>query len=340
MNVHAVLAVAKLSFREFWRTPEALFWTYGFPLVMTMVLGFTFRPAPPPPIPVAVVAGADAEALRATLAANPRLQVEVLDAQEADQALARGRVQALVRGPAREVALRSDPVRPDAELARLQVERALRGGDWQGPRIEVEDRPGARYIDFLVPGLVGLNMLGAGMWGIGFNLTEYRSKKLLRRLFVTPLRRSEFLLGFLTSRLALMIPESLVIIAFGMFAWGVPFRGSMLAALAVLLAAALAFTGLGILVACRARTTEGVAGLMNLFQLPMWLLGGSFFSTERMEGFLGAFTRTMPLTQCNLAMRDLMLEPSGFAQVAYPLGYLLAFAAVCFGLALRWFRWT
>ena len=172
MNFGAVLAVAKLSFREFWRTPEALFWTYGFPLVMTMVLGFTFRPAPPPPILVAVVAGVDAESLRTTLAANPRLQVEVLDASSADQALARGRVQALVRGPVSEVALRSDPVRPDAELARLQIERALRGGDWQGPRIEVEDRPGARYIDFLVPGLVGLNMLGAGMWGIGFNLTE------------------------------------------------------------------------------------------------------------------------------------------------------------------------
>ena len=137
-----------------------------------------------------------------------------------------------------------------------------------------------------------------------------------------------------------MIPESVVIIAFGMFAWGVPFRGSWLATLALLLAAALAFTGLGILVACRARTTEGVAGLMNLVQLPMWLLGGSFFSTERMEGFLGAFTRALPLTQCNLALRDLMLEPGSFAQIASPLGFLLAVAAVSFALALRWFRWA
>lgn len=340
MNMPAVFAVAKLSFREFFRQPEAVFWTYGFPLLMTIVLGFTFRPAAPPLIRVAVVASADAAALCAVLAKNPRLAVAVLDAATADQSLARGRIQALVRGPSGDLTVRADPMRPDAELARLQIERALRGGDWQGPHQEAEDRPGARYIDFLVPGLVGLNLLGAGMWGIGFNLTEYRSKKLLRRLFVTPLRRSEFLLGFLLSRLTLLIPESVVILAFGMLCWDVPFRGSMVAASAILIVAALSFVGLGILVASRARTVEGVAGLMNLCQLPMWLLGGSFFSAEHLDGALGAVAAAMPLTQCNNALRDLMLEPKGLADVAYPLCFLSGFAALSFTLALRLFRWT
>lgn len=341
MNLRIVFAVAVTSFREFWRSPEAVFWTYGFPLLMTVVLGFSFRPKPPDPIPVAVVASADAEAMAAQLRHNDRLRVEVLDADGADAALARGRIGALVRGPVGDPTVRADPTRPDAELARLQIERALRGDvEAAGPRFEVEDRPGARYVDFLIPGLVGLNLLGAGMWGIGFQLVQYRTQNLLRRLFVTPMRRGEFLFGFLVSRLLLALPESAIIIGFGVVFWGVPFRGSLLAAVVLLLGGALAFSGLGVLIASRAKTVEGVAGLMNFVQMPMWLLGGAFFSNERMEGWLRVCAESVPLTWCNDAMRDLMLAPGGFAQIAVPLALLYGFAAVCFGIALRVFRWT
>ena len=340
MNWTIVAAVARTAFREFWRSPEAVFWTYGFPLLMTVVLGFAFKPAAPSPIAVAVVAAEGSEPLREALAKNPRLEVQVLDAAAADAELARGRVQALVRGTLAAPTVRADPMRPDAELARLQIERALRPAPGPEPAFEVEDRPGARYVDFLVPGLVGLNLLGAGLWGIGFNLVQYRAQHLLRRLLVTPLRRGEFLLGFLASRLVLLLPESAVILLFGSLAWGVPFRGSIAAALALVLAASLAFVGLGILVASRARTVEGVAELMNVCMLPMWLLGGTFFSNERMTGVLHWVAVAMPVTQCNNGLRDLMLAPNGFAAVAGPVAYLLAFAAVCFLLALRLFRWS
>lgn len=343
MSVSRVLAVAKVAFREFWRTPEAVFWTYGFPLLMTIVLGFAFKPSTPQPLPVAVVAGADAEAMAAALRGNPRLQVEVLDEIEADVALARGRVGALVRGTVADPRLRADPARPDAELARLQVERALRdaqGHAWVEPVFTAEDRPGSRYIDFLIPGLIGLNLLGAGMWGIGFNLVQYRTQNLLRRLLVTPLGRGEFLAGFLCSRLLLVLPESAVIAAFGVLFWGVPFRGSVLAGCLLVLAGSLAFSGLGVLVASRAKTIEGVAGLMNLFMLPMWLLGGAFFSNERMEGVLRWAAEALPLSWFNAAMRDVMLAPGGLVEAGWAIGLLTAFAAVCFGLALKIFRWT
>jgi len=159
-------------------------------------------------------------------------------------------------------------------------------------------------------------------------------------LLVTPLRRSEFLLGFLLSRLLLLVPESAVILLFGVFAWGVPFRGSVAAALLLIVVAAFAFIGLGILVASRARTVEGVTGLMNLCMLPMWLLGGAFFANDRFEGVLHWFAAALPLSQCNAALRDLLLSPAGFGDVIGPLAYLAAFAAACFLLALRWFRWT
>ncbi|MGE3175544.1 MAG: ABC transporter permease [Planctomycetota bacterium] len=341
MSRSRTFAVARVAFREFWRAPEAVFWTYGFPLLMTVVLGFAFQPQEPEPIPVAVVAGSGAAALAPGLDAHPRLRAELLDEAAADTALARGRVGAIVRGSAAEPVVRADPTRPDAELARLWIARALHPDAAAAePRFESEERPGARYIDFLIPGLIGLNLLGAGLWGIGFQLVQYRTQNLLRRLFVTPMRRSEFLLGLLLSRLVLALPESLIIGLFGVLFWGVPFRGSLLVAALVLLAASLAFSGLGVLVASRARTIEGVAGLMNLCMMPMWLLGGAFFSNERMTGVLRWAADAVPLSWCTAAMRDLMLSPGGLAEVWPELLLLSGFAAVCFGAALRLFRWT
>ncbi len=266
----------------------------------------------------------------------------MLDAAAADRALARGRIALQVRaGPAGPV-LRADPARPEAEIARLYVERSLRA---PGPETaaayasEVEDRPGSRYIDFLIPGLIGLNLLGAGMWGVGFNLVQMRTQNLLRRLAVTPMRRAEFVLGYLLGRFVLVLPESAAIVAFGTLVWGVPFRGSVLAAVLLIVVAGFAFAGLGCLLASRTRTIEGIAGLMNLFQLPMWLLGGTFFDNERMHGLVRWAAEAMPLTHVNRALRDVMLEPGTLGTVWLPLLLLAAFAAACFWLALRLFRW-
>ncbi len=344
MRWRVVKAVATTTFREFWRSPDAVFWTYGFPLMMAVVLGFSFQPAPPPPVPVAVVAGARAGDLAASLRRNDRLLVEVLDAASADTALARGRVALVVRQEEVGVPIvRSDPTRAEADVARLLVEKALAPpSQYPAPVIasEVEDRPGARYIDFLIPGLVGLNLLGAGMWGIGFNLVQLRIQKLLRRLFVTPMRHGEFLFGFLLGRGILVLPEAFAIVLFGHLLWGVPFRGSPFAFLLLVGAGGLAFTGLGCLLASRVRSIEAIAGLMNLFQLPMWLLGGTFFGNERLEGVVRWAAEAMPLTHLNRALRDVILGPAGVVDVLIPATGLLGFAAVCFAVALRMFRWT
>lgn len=342
MRMRVVAGVARTAFREFWRSPEAVFWTYGFPLLMAVVLGFAFQPGELPPVPVAVVAGAGADDVVVALRRQPRLQVELLAADEADRALARGRIALSCRVDAGAPVLRTDPTRSEAELARLLCERALReerDGPGAAIAVEAERRPGSRYIDFLIPGLIGLNLLGAGMWGVGFNLVQMRSQRLLKRLAVTPMRPREFLLGYLLGRFVLTVPEAVAIAGFGMLVWGVPFRGSLAAALLLVVLGGLAFSGLGCLLATRARTVEGIAGLMNLVQLPMWLLGGTFFSTERTEGVVRWAAEAMPLTHVNRALRDLMLEPTALDGVAVPLLGLGAFAGLCFAAALRWFRW-
>ena len=199
---------------------------------------------------------------------------------------------------------------------------------------------GEAYIDFLIPGLIGLNLLGAGMWGVGYNLVNMRSKKLMRRLLVTPMSRAEFLLGFLFSRLVLMVPEGVVILIFGVLIFGVPVNGSFLDLFLLVLFGGFSFAGLGLLIASRPRTTEGVAGLMNLVLLPMWLLGGSFFSNERFPAGLQPVVKALPLTHLNDALRENMLGAAGLGETWGALLFLLAFGVVCFALALRVFRWS
>jgi len=340
-----VKTVTRTAFLEFWRSPAAVFWTYGFPLMMAFVLGFAFQPRDPAPLPIAVVESPQAASLVAQVERSERLDVEILAAAEADRALARGRVALLLRvDEDGEPVLRSDPTRPEAELAQLLVERALRRasapqGTFHAPRAEVEDRPGSRYIDFLIPGLIGLNLLGAGMWGVGFNLVQMRSQNLLRRIFVTPMRRSEFLAGYLLGRSILVLPEACAILCFGVFLWDVPFRGSLLAALLVVLIGGWTFTGIGCLCASRARTTETIGGIMNAVQLPMWVLGGTFFANESLTGVMRWAAEVLPLTHVNRALRDVMLEPGTLLDIWLPLTALAAVGLTCFALALRLFRW-
>jgi ABC-2 type transport system permease protein len=342
MRWRVVKEVARTAFVEFWRSPAAVFWTYGFPLMMALVLGFAFQPSAPPPVPVAIVATPGAVMVAASLEPSKRLKVDMMSAEEADQALARGRVALLIRVDQDGPVLRSDPTRPESELAHLLVERALRDareGATATLRSEVEDRPGSRYIDFLIPGLIGLNLLGAGMWGVGFNLVQMRIQKLLRRIFVTPMRRSEFLAGYLLGRSILVLPEALAILLFGVLLWGVPFRGSYLAAFLVIVIGGWTFTGIGVLCASRARTTETIGGLMNAVQLPMWILGGTFFANEALEGPVRWIAECMPLTHVNRTLRDVMLEPGTVADVWLPLVALAATGLLCFAVAMRLFRW-
>ncbi len=349
MRWRVVKAVARQAFLEFWRSPQAVFWTYGFPLMMAVVLGFAFQAGEAEPVPVGVVESPAARAPLSPLEDEPLLDVTWMSAADADRALGRGRVALTVRydEEAAQEVLRSDPTRPEAMLARLLVERRLRdaaaaadGGVASARSAhEVEDRPGSRYIDFLIPGLIGLNLLGAGMWGVGFNLVQMRVGNLLRRIFVTPMKRSEFLAGYLLGRSILVIPEAFAIMGFGVFLWGVPFRGSLVAALALIVVGGWVFTAIGCLLACRARTTETIGGLMNAVQLPMWILGGTFFANEGLEGPMRWAAESMPLTHVNRALRDVMLESGTLVDVLQPLAALAAAGAVCFTLAMRWFRW-
>ena len=200
-----------------------------------------------------------------------------------------------------------DPAQPKARTARLAVDAALQRAAGRADAFAADIKeirePGARYIDFLVPGLLGMNLMGTGMWGIGFSLVVARNGNLLKRLVAAPARRSHVLGAQLASRLIFLVPEAGALLLFAHFALDVPMRGSLLLLIAISLVGALSFSGLGLLAAARPTTIEGVSGIMNLVMVPMWIFSGIFFSTERFPAAMQPFVQALPLTALNDALR-------------------------------------
>ena len=198
---------------------------------------------------------------------------------------------------------------------------------------------GSRYIDWLLPGLLGMNIMSTGLWGLGFSIVQARTRKLLKRLIASPMRRRDYLLAQLFGRLVFLGIEVGALLLFGYFAFGVPMRGSIAVLLGTCLVGAVAFGGLGLLVASRARTIEAVSGLLNLVMLPMWVLSGVFFSASNFPAAMQPFIQALPLTALNDALRAVMLEGAALPEVGHELGLLAGWGLVSFGVALRIFRW-
>jgi len=293
---------------------------------------------------VVVDNGAAARQVAGAVERSPALTVRALTDSLAAQQLRTGKAALLIVPRADGgVEYRFDPDRPDARAARLEADDALqRAAGRSDPVASTEQRirePGSRYVDFVVPGLLGLNLMGSGIWGLGFAIVDARKKRLLKRLVATPMSRSQYLASFLLSRLTLLVVEVGVLLGFAMLVFGVPVRGSPLAVLAICLLAALTFGAIGLLIASRAQTIEGVSGLMNLVMLPMWIFSGVFFSASRFPDALQPAIQLLPLTAVNDALRGVMLEGSGLAAQGGELAVLAGWMVLGFALALRLFRW-
>ena len=334
-----------VRFKEYTREPEALFWSFGFPILLAIGLGIAFRSKPPDVVHVAVAnTGPRAATLASAIRADHGLAVELLPPDSASVALRTGRV-ALVATPATgdSVAYQFDDTRPDARTARLMVNDAVQRGAGRADVLPVGERHirerGSRYIDFVVPGLLGMTIMGGGIWGLGYSIVDQRRKNLLKRLVATPMSRAADLLSYVISRLVMLTVEVGVLLGFTVLLFGVPMRGSWLSVAGIIVISALAFGGLGLLIASRSRTIEGVSGLMNLSMLPMWVLSGVFFSSENFPKAIQPIIKALPLTATNDALRANMLRGVELGALWPQMAVLLAWMVACFTIALKVFRW-
>jgi ABC-2 type transport system permease protein len=339
------LVLARL--REFYREPEAIFWVYGFPILIVVALGIAFRNKPVERVTVDVEEGPGASAVVKVLEGQEKFKVLRADAATCRLRLRTGKTELVVAAASPSQPRYQyffDPTRPESLLARNAVDDALQRALGREDKAAVQDQevnePGGRYIDFLVPGLIGMSLMGGGLWGVGFYTVDLRIRKLLKRFLATPMKKSHFLAGIMLSRLVFMIPEMAILLVFAWLAFGVVIQGSLFAVIVLIFLGSFTFAGLGLLVASRARTLEAVSGLMNLVMLPMWVLSGIFFPSERFPDAAQPFIKMIPLTPLLEALRAIMLEGASLVSLWPQIATLLAWGVGTFALALKWFRWT
>jgi ABC-2 type transport system permease protein len=338
--------LVSVRMKEFVREPEAIFWSFVFPILLASGLAIAFRNRPAEVVQVGVVMTrtAAAEMLIARIRRAGGFEVERLaDDSAARTALRTGRVAIVALPSDSGVEYRFDDTRPEARFARLAMDDAIQRGAGRADPVGVTERRvrehGSRYIDFLVPGLLGMNIMGGGMWSIGFSIVEARRKRLLKRLVATPMSRAQYLVSYILTRLVFLVGEAAILLGIAALAFGVPLRGSPLQLGLIAVAASLAFSGLGLLVSCRVRTIEAVSGLMNFAMLPMWVLSGIFFSSSNYPDAFQPLIQALPLTAVNDALRANMLQGLGWGAVLPELAVIAAWLAVSFVLALKLFRW-
>ena len=333
--------------REFVRQPEAVFWVYMFPLLMVIALGIAFRNKPIETFDVYIQEGPRAAAMLEVLENDEqkRFTAEIVDAETCQLHLRTGKIGLVVAGETEGDGLvfSFDPTRPGSIAAKETVDNVLQVNAGRQPVLATRDdprsEPGGRYIDFLIPGLLGMGLMGGGLWGVGFAIVDMRIRKLLKRFLATPMKRSHFLAAAMISRLLFMIPEIILLIVFSRVFFGVVVFGSFGALVFLVILGAIQFSGVGLLVASRAKTMESVSGLMNLVMLPMWTLCGIFFSYERFPDAVQPLIKLLPLTPLIDALRAVMLEGSGLLELWPEIAVMVGWAVITFAIALKIFRW-
>ena len=337
---------------ELKREPEVVFWVFIFPLLLAAGLGIAFRDKPADITSVVVIDGPGAQKTLAMLespnknsSAHSPVRATVLDRDAALKAFHFGKFDlAIESNPDGSYTYYYDPARPESVLSRAEIDAALQSAagrkDALRTSAQSSSEPGSRYIDFLIPGLLGMNLMNSGMWGIGFALVEMRQRKLLKRFVATPMRRSDFLLALTSSRLVLMVIEVGLLLGFGVLVFHMRVQGPILSIILLATLGAVAFGGIGLLTACRAQKIETVSGLINLVMMPMWIFSGVFFSYDRFPAIAHPFIKALPLTALNDALRATILEGATLGSQSGRLLVLAVWGGVSFVLALRWFRWT
>ena len=343
---HPILALTRARLLEFIRRPEALFWVYFFPVLMVIVLGVAFRNKPVESVDVDVVEGSAASLIAKSLD-DKQIKLHVHPYEVCRQRLRTGKTTLMITSDGSDLEhleYHFDPERPGSLEARNLIENRLqiaagRRDVIKTTNVEFKEQ-GGRYVDFLVPGLLGMGLMGGGLWGVGFAIVDLRIRKLLKRFMATPMKRSHFLLAMMYSRLVFMIPQIILLLIFSYLIFGFRVYGSWPAILFVIVLGAFEFACVGLLMAARAQTLETVSGLMNLIMLPMWTLSGIFFSYERFPDFAQPFIKWLPLTPIIDSLRAIMLDGKSITELNFEVMVMVIWCFGTFVVAMAIFRWN
>ena len=343
---NAKIELLKLHFRSFFREPGIIFWAILFPILMAWVLGMAFTEKTEIRKTVYLVGNLQ---LLDTVAGKS-YQVPGLDSpvtitfsreaqSDAITSLKRGIINVYLEEDNGQIIYNYDPLNPDAVNTHLLIEKIFSGKRANNAEIKAITSTGNRYIDFLIPGLIALGIMNSCMWGISYNLIEYRMKKLLRRMLATPMKKSDFLLSQFTFRVIVCTIETILLVLFAVFFFDLTVQGSWIAFVLLFLAGIICFTGLAILIASRTQNSQVGNGLINAVILPMTVLSGIFFSYHNFPEWAQSVIKYLPLTILAEHIRAVFNEGAGIATISAPLAVLTITGVVCYGIGIRIFKW-
>ena len=362
---HPLLQLMSIQFKEFFREPGALFWTFIFPILMAWGLGIAFTQKDTLIRNVAVISGEQKLKKIPLLLAQEKQGVETdtinthkvtvnnkkmgnsafqflfTDQSNALQMMKKGKISLFLSERNDTIIYHFDPTNTEARLMQLQLETFFTEGQISvdESRIEPMTSTGTRYIDFLIPGLIAMGIMNSCLWGISYSLIDKRSKKLLRRMIATPMKKWHFLLAQLLTRIILTLLETAALILFANLYFNVQIDGDITALFAVILAGNAAFIGIAILISSRTANPHVGGGLINFVSMPMMVLSGVFFSYHNFPEWTIPYIQALPLTAFADSIRTIMIEGAGWNDTLIPMISLFAIGAITYLSGLKIYKW-
>lgn len=358
---YPLIRLTLAAITEYLREPGAIFWSFGFPILMAIGLGVAFSGNQDVIHGVGLVPGNEITdtVVKTRLFDNHPVQdttitkafegkngstryiFHVTSWDEAEIMLKRGKISAILTEKENDVFYHYDPVSPEGEVIQMQLSNYFATGSLgrNMENIRPIDSKGLRYIDFLIPGLIGLGIMMSIMWGVCYPLIEKRSKKLLRRMVATPMKKSHYLISQITSRVIVTFLETVIILVFAHYFFGIIIQGSYLALLAIFIAGNLCFFGLAILISSKTANTQVGNGLISFVTTPMLVLSGIFFSYQNFPDWTVSIIKFLPLTILTDDIRSIVNEGAGFFTILDGFTILSVFGIVTFLIGLRTYKW-
>lgn len=361
--------------KELMREPAVLFWGIIFPILMALGLGIAFTKKGEITRNIAFLPGSkvgetdkDTSRIKRLLESHAnstfsqKLEKKIYEVivendklgitnfafipanwDEAIVLLKRGNINIIVEETGGEFLYHFDPLNPEAHLTYLQLAKLMKSGQPANTGNQNNIVPltltGTRYIDFLIPGLIAMGIMMSCLWGISYGLIEKRTKKLLRRMIATPMKKSHFLIALITVRFGMNLIESALLFIFAYYFFSISIQGNILALTGIFFTGNIAFSGIAILVSSRTANTEIGNGLINAIVLPMIVLSGIFFSYHNFPGWSIPFIEKLPLTILANSIRSIFIEGAGFPEVALDTTILTVMGLVFFSAGLKIFKW-
>ncbi len=354
-----ILTISHL--KEFLREPGSVFWSFGFPILMAIGLGLAFSGKKEIMHGVALIPSSDprealvrnsffgGDAPVDTLIekrfdnenGNTRYAFHITNWDKAEVMMKRGQISSILTEDQGRITYHYDPLNPEGELIQIQLSNFFKYGHLGQDTGSIEPLKalGMRYIDFLIPGLMTLGVMMSIMWGVCYSLIEKRSKKLLRRMVATPMRKTDFMTAYWASRIILTLFDTMVLLAFSYYFFGIRIQGSITALILIFLAGNIAFFGLAILISSRTANTQVGNGIISLITTPMMVLSGIFFSYQNFPPWAIDVIRILPLTKFTDEVRGIINEGAGVFDVIDGVAVLGVFGAITFFIGLRIYKW-